>query len=212
MGSQVISPGGTRVPDVSEPLSRNPNNIARILQWKQRAAEKTTRAFWRTQMMPLARLSSAIILVIGLIGAGCPDQSYGQTPGYGQRPDNWAPYKGGPYLEQLQEILKKYHVSGGTIAYLHYEGMPESINSVDLFRISTAEECSERTCYFVIFAADFPKIPLMTECQFLQAGLAHLFNPDGSKFFGFEFSCKESLLHVQVSKTQFWVSSQKKNQ
>jgi hypothetical protein len=30
MGSQVISPGGARVPDVSEPLSGNPNNIARI--------------------------------------------------------------------------------------------------------------------------------------------------------------------------------------
>jgi hypothetical protein len=160
----------------------------------------------------LLKIYSVVALAAVLIAAGYSSQSYGQAPGYVKGPDNWAPYTKGPYLEQLQNILKSHRLSGATISYLHYEGIPDSINGVNLFRVSKGQECSENTCYFVIVAEDFPKTPLMTECRFIRAGLAHLFNPDGSKFFGFEFSCKESLLHVQVSRTQFWVSSQKKDQ
>jgi hypothetical protein len=174
----------------------------------------TSGQVWTAQRLGhvLLRSSYAVALFISLIGAGCPDQSHGQTPGYGQRPDDWAPYISGPYLEKLRDVLKTYRLAGDTIAYLHYEGIPQSINSVDLFRVSPGQECGEKACYFVLVASDFPEVPLITECKFQQAGLAHFFNPDGSKFFGFEFSCQESLLHVQVSKTKFWVSSQKKSQ
>ncbi len=155
----------------------------------------------------LFKKNLAVALLIVAFTFACPSAGFSQTEGYWRKPDNWEPYKDGPYFMRLQEILKTYRLSDSSIAYLHFAGIPPGIGDVELFRIALGQECSESTCYFVLFSSDLGDVPLITQCQFQRMGLAHLFNPDGSNFFGFEFSCQDMLLHVQVTKTQFWVSS-----
>jgi hypothetical protein len=53
----------------------------------------------------LVTLFSAGLLSIVFSAAGIC-----QTPGYGERPDDWAPYESGQYFEQLQEDYD--HLSG----------------------------------------------------------------------------------------------------
>jgi hypothetical protein len=40
-----------------------------------------------------------------------------QAPGYGHGPDQWAPYGGGRYFDQLQKIVQTYRFSSGKVAY-----------------------------------------------------------------------------------------------
>jgi len=54
----------------------------------------------------------------------------------------------------------------------------------------------------VLLAADLTE-PLLTPCQFTRAELSHLFNPDRSRFFGFEFACADAVLRVKVTPTHF---------
>jgi hypothetical protein len=129
-----------------------------------------------------------------------------QTPGYGKKPDQWAPYESGQYFDRLRKIISTLHFSDRNIAFLHFEDTRAGVGPVELFRIPVgrSRDCRENECYFfVLIASDHRDAPLVTPCQFKQAALSHLFNPDGSRFFGFEFSCAEALLQVKVSPTHF---------
>lgn len=140
---------------------------------------------------------------MGFVGAGAC-----QTPGYGAKPDDWAPYEGGQYFDRLRKILGIYEFSDRKISYLHFEIKDVGVGLVDLFRIPAGKFCSENNCYFFVLAAyDHSDAPLVTACQFKQAALTHLFNPDGSRFFLFEFSCPETLLQVKVTPTHFMAIS-----
>jgi hypothetical protein len=141
-----------------------------------------------------------------LLGIAFLDAGICQTPGYGDKPDQWAPYESGPYFEQLQKIVQTYRFDGSKIAYLHFELTRVGVGPVELFRIpyKRSRDCNEEDCYFfVLVASDYSDAPLVTPCQFKQAALTHLFTPDGSRFFGFEFSCPEALLQVKVTPRHF---------
>ena len=70
--------------------------------------------------------------------------------------------------------------------------------------MSQSADCSSDDCYFfVLIASDYSVAPLVTPCQFRQAGLTHLYNPDGSTFYGFEFLCEGSVLQVKVTSDHF---------
>jgi hypothetical protein len=56
-----------------------------------------------------------------LLGIVFPSAGICQTSGYGDKPDQWAPYERGPYFEQLQEIVDTYRFDGSKITYLHFE-------------------------------------------------------------------------------------------
>jgi hypothetical protein len=149
----------------------------------------------------LATAFCACLLGIVFSGAGVC-----QTPGYGEKPDQWAPYESGQYFDQLQKIVKTYRFDGSKITYLHFEETFAGVGPVELFRIpvSRSRDCSENDCcFFALFAYDHSGAPLLTPCQFTQAALSHLFNPDSSRFFGFEFSCEDALLRVKVTPTHF---------
>ena len=149
----------------------------------------------------LATAFCACLLGIVSLGAGVC-----QTPGYGEKPDQWAPYESGQYFEQLQKIVETYRLSGSKITYLHFEETDVGIGPVELFRVPKLRnaDCSERDCYlFALIASDHSNAPLVIPCQFKQAALSHLFNPDRSRFFGFEFSCTHTLLQVKVTPTHF---------
>jgi hypothetical protein len=136
---------------------------------------------------------------MGFVGAGrC------QAPGYGAKPDEWAPYESGQYFDRLQKILGVYEFSDRKISYLHFEIKDVGVGPVELFRIPAGKSCSENNCdFFVLVAYDHSDAPLVTPCQFKQAALTHLFNPDGSRFLLFEFACPETLLQVKVTPTHF---------
>src|ERR1700730_2393267 len=123
-----------------------------------------------------------------------------QTPGYGEKPDHWAPYDFNRTVEHLQKIATTYQYPDSKFAYLHFEQTDLGIGPVELFRIPVRpnSSCTESNCYFfVLFASDLGDAPLTTFCQFKRAGLAHLFSPDGTKFWGFDFSCQDTLLQVK---------------
>jgi hypothetical protein len=124
----------------------------------------------------------------------------GQMPGYGDKPDQWAPYESGKYFERLQKIISTYRFANSKVTYLRFEENGVGVGPVELFRISLAPDCSEGNCYFVLFASDL-ETPLVTPCIFWRAKLVHLFSPDGSRFFGFEFSCSDAVLQVKVTPT-----------
>jgi len=153
--------------------------------------------------------------LVGLLGIASLGTGICQTPGYGEKPDQWAPYQSGQYFEQLQKIVKTYRFDDSKITYLHFELADVGVRPVELFRIpvSRTRDCSENDCYFfALVASDHSDAPLLTPCQFKQAALTHLFNPDGSRFFGFEFSCEEALLQVKVTPTHFMMIPLKKTQ
>jgi hypothetical protein len=119
-------------------------------------------------------------------------QAFVRHPGYDDKPDQWAPYESGQYFDQLHKIAQTYQLSGSKISYLHFELTGAGIGPIELFRIPKrrSADCSENDCYyFVLIASDHSDAPLFDPCRFKQAALTHLFNPDRSKFFGFEFSC-----------------------
>ena len=148
----------------------------------------------------------ATVFCACLLGIAFLDAGICQTPGYGDKPDQWAPYESGPYFEQLQKIVETYRFDDGKITYLHFEETNVGVGPVEIFRIPYKQslDCSEKDCYFfVLIASDHSAAPLMTPCQFKRAALTHLFTPDGSRFFGFEFSCSKTLLQVKVSPTHF---------
>ncbi len=120
------------------------------------------------------------------------------------QPDGWASYDSGRYFDHLQKIVIAYGFSDWKIHHLHFEASGIEIGAVDIFRISRVQDCREDDCYFVLFSSALPNAPLITACQFKQGGYAHLFNPDGSNFWGFEFACKETLLQVKVTPTHFF--------
>jgi hypothetical protein len=143
----------------------------------------------------------AVLLGIVFSGAGVC-----QTPGYGEEPDKWAPYESGKYFDRLQQIVSTYRLPEGKITYLHFESSGASIGPVELFRIPAPQsaDCSEHDCYFfILVSSDHRDAPLVIPCQFKQARLSHLFVPDRSRFFGFEFSCPKTLLQVKVTPTHF---------
>lgn len=155
----------------------------------------------------------ATILCAGLFGIVLSSIGIAQTPGYGEGPDKWAPYESGRYFDHLQKIVSTYRFSGWKIAYLHFDDNGLLVGDVDLFRISRGAECSgDGDCYFVLFSSEMPEAPLVTACQFRRGQTAHLFNPDGSKFWGFEFECKDTLLQVKVAPTHFFPISILKTQ
>jgi hypothetical protein len=149
----------------------------------------------------------AAVLCAGLFGFVSLGPGVCQTPGYGEKPDQWAPYESGQYFDHLRKIISTYRFSDSKISYLHFEESYANVGPVELFRISRGPDCSENNCYFVLFASDLGDAPLITECQFNRVGISHFFNPDRSHFWGFEFFCKDTLLHVQVTRTQFWATS-----
>jgi hypothetical protein len=156
----------------------------------------------------LATAFCACLLGIVFSGAGVC-----QTPGYGDKPDQWAPYESGQYFEQLQKIISIYQFADSKITYLRFEITNVGVGPVELFRIPVgrSRDCSENDCYFfALVASDHSDAPLLTPCQFKQAALTHLFNPDGSRFFGFEFSCQDTLLQVKVTPSHFMATSIKK--
>jgi hypothetical protein len=123
------------------------------------------------------------LLAIASLGAGVC-----QTPGCGDKPDQWAPYERGEYSDQLQKIVSTYQFADRKITYLHFELRDVGVGPVELFRIPDRQsaDCNERDCYFfVLIASDYSDAPLVTACQFKQAALTHLFTLDGSRFFGF---------------------------
>jgi hypothetical protein len=127
-----------------------------------------------------------------------------RSRGYGEKPNQWASYDSGRYFDRLHQIMETYRLSDSKVDYLHYEQKGLGIGDVDLFRLSLGPECNEENCLFLLFASDLGDIPLITPCQFKRAGLAHLFNPDGTKFWGFEFSCgDDGVLQVKVTPTHF---------
>ena len=141
-----------------------------------------------------------------LLGIAFLGASMCQTPGYGEKSDQWAPYERGPYSEQLQKIVQTYRFDRSNLTYLHFEETNTGVGPVELFRISyeQSQNCNEKDCYFfVLIASDYSNAPLMTPCQFKRAATAHFFSPDGSRFWGFEFSCSETLLQVKVTPTHF---------
>jgi len=141
-----------------------------------------------------------------LLGIVFLDTGICQAPGYGDKPDQWAPYERGPYSERLQRIVETYRLDASEFAHLHFEITGVGVGPVELFRIpeSRSRDCNESQCYlFVLVASDYTAAPLVTPCQFKRAALTHLFSPDGSRFFGFEFSCSETLLQVKVTPTHF---------
>jgi hypothetical protein len=167
----------------------------------------------RTHLGLLKKILRTTVLV-GLFGIVFLGAGVCQTPGYGERPDRWAPYEQGKYFEQLQKIVSIYHFDGSKITYIHFELADVGVGPVELFRIPVVpnEVCSENDCYFyVLVASDHGDAPLMTPCQFKQAALTHLFNPDGSRFFYFEFSCQDTLLQVKVTPTHLMAISIKKD-
>jgi hypothetical protein len=74
----------------------------------------------RTSLGFLKKMLTTIALV-GLLGIVSLGSGVCQTPGYGEKPDEWAPYERGRYFEQLQEIVKIYEFAAGKITYLHFE-------------------------------------------------------------------------------------------
>ena len=95
-----------------------------------------------------------------------------------------ASHYSGRYFDQLQLIMETYRFSDGKVNHLHCEQRGLGIGDVDLFRLSVGSRCNEENCLFVLFASDRGDVQLTTPCQFKRAGLAHLFNPDGTKFWG----------------------------
>jgi hypothetical protein len=114
-------------------------------------------------------------------------------------------YTGGRYFDQLQKIISAYRISENKISHAHFELSDTGVGPVELFRIpDQSADCSSKPCdFFVLIAADYSVAPLVIPCQFGGAGLAHLFNPDGSRFYGFEFSCEGGLLQVKVTSDHF---------
>lgn len=154
-----------------------------------------------------------IVVFACLIGIVFPGQGICQNPADGDKPDQWAPYESGQYFEQLQKIASIYQFHDSRIAYLHFESSDTGVGPVELFRIPAGRgpECNERDCYFfVLVAFDHSNAPFVTPCQFTQAALSHLFNPDSSRFYGFEFSCQDTLLRVKVTPSHFMAFSIKK--
>jgi len=153
----------------------------------------------------LKRFIAAALFAV-LLGAVFPCAGVCQTPGYGETPDQWAPYESGQYLDQLLQIVRTYQFPESKITYLRFEIGDVGIGPVELFRIPAPQsaDCSEHDCYFfVLVASDHRDAPLVIPCQFKQAALTHLFNPNRSRFFGFEFSCPKTLLQVKVTPTHF---------
>ena len=62
-----------------------------------------------------------IWILVSLLGIVFPDTGVGQTPGYGEKPDQWAPYDSGRYLDRLQKIKETYRLLESKISYLHFE-------------------------------------------------------------------------------------------
>jgi hypothetical protein len=86
-----------------------------------------------------------------------------------------------------------------------------AVGPVEPFRIPIGRECSESNCYFFVLLASDLAVPLVIPCQFKQAALLHLFNPDSSRFFGFEFSDTDDLLQVKVAPTHLMAIPIKKD-
>src|SRR6266705_1515190 len=78
-----------------------------------------------------------------------------QTPGYGEKPDQWAPYESGQYFGRLQKISKIYRFDGSKITYLHFEETDVGVGPVELFRIPVGRSpnCNENDCYFFVLVA-----------------------------------------------------------
>jgi hypothetical protein len=149
----------------------------------------------------MRRVFCAGMLVIAFSGVGIC-----QVPGYGEKPDQWAPYEQGKYFEQLRRLANTYRLPEGKISYLHFELKDGGVGPVEVFRVPMArnEDCHESDCFlFSLVAFDHDETPLVTTCQFKRARLVDLYTPDDLDFFGFEFSCLDTVLQVHVTPTHF---------
>ena len=150
------------------------------------------------------------IVLLGIVFSGA---AICQTSPYAWKPGPWEPYKSGKYFGQLQKIAGTYRFSDSSITFVHFELSDVGVGPVDLFRIPVDRNrhCSGADCYFfVLVASDHSSAPFLTSCQFTQAVLTHLFNPDDTRFFAFEFSCEDALLEVKVTPSHFMAYSTKK--
>ena len=157
----------------------------------------------------LATAFCIVLLGISFSGAGtCQTISP-----YAEEPGPWKPYKSGKYFDQLRNIASTYMFSDSNFTFVRFELSDAGIGPVDLFRIPVDRNrhCSGADCYFfVLVASDHSSAPFLTSCQFTQTVLTHLYNPDRTKFFAFEFSCEDALLEVKVTPSHFMAYSTKK--
>jgi hypothetical protein len=81
------------------------------------------------------------VCLLGILSLGA---GVCQTPGYGQKPDQWAPYERGQYFDQLQKIASTYQFDGSKVTYLHFEDAFSGVGPVELFRIPVGrtQDCS----------------------------------------------------------------------
>ena len=77
----------------------------------------------------------ATAFLVGLLGIASLGTGICQTPGYGEKPDQWAPYENGQYFGQLQKIVSTYRFPDRKISYLHFELTNVGVGPVELFRI-----------------------------------------------------------------------------
>jgi hypothetical protein len=81
----------------------------------------------------LATAFCACLLGIVFLSAGIC-----QTPGYGDKPDQWAPYDSGPYFERLQRIVETYRLDASEFAHLHFEITGEGSGPLSCFAFPKA--------------------------------------------------------------------------
>jgi hypothetical protein len=86
-----------------------------------------------------------------LLGIVFLDAGICQTPGYGDKPDQWAPYERGKYFEQLQKIVDTYRFDGSKITYLHFEETDIGVGPVDysVFPTSRAGIATKKIVIFL---------------------------------------------------------------
>jgi hypothetical protein len=160
------------------------------------------KAIWKSTR---SRMFHGVLLTITSVGA-----AVAQTPGFGERPDQWALYESGPLRAHIQAILDAEHMLGAKVEYLHFDARDVGLGPVELFRLSLGSDCSKDFCYFALISSNFPNAPLTTICQFAFGALSHMFRPDGSTIFAFEFACPDGLtLQVALSQTHFTLTSKR---
>jgi hypothetical protein len=128
-------------------------------------------------------------------------------PAQGQMPLSWEDYRGGEFIDRLNDIFRHYGIIFRHVARMHYSGPKGALGDVDLFRVSERDTCDQMPCYYVLFSADLGEIPIITACPFERSTLEQNHHPDGSLFYAFQFSCERSVMQVQISHDHFFVTS-----
>src|SRR5450631_3739844 len=101
-------------------MTENGTKAVRRLFWTPRAI----RSVWKKIL--------ATAFLVGMLGFASPGAGYCQAPGYGEKPDQWAPYESGGYFNALQGMIGTYELAGSRIEYLHFEIRDIGIGPVEL--------------------------------------------------------------------------------